>query len=34
MLSSTVDRVPAHTAAHINQWIREHTRENVERAGD
>ncbi len=34
MLSSTVDRVPAHTAAHINQRIREHTRENVERAGD
>ncbi|NMG54475.1 YgaP family membrane protein [Aromatoleum aromaticum] len=32
MLSSTVDRVPAHTAAHINQRIRQLTQENVERA--
>lgn len=32
MLSSTVDRVPQHTAAHVNQRIREQTRENIDRA--
>ncbi len=32
MLSSTVDRVPQHTAAHVNQRIQQQTRENIDRA--
>lgn len=32
MLPSTVDRVPLHTADHINQRIRERTRQSVARA--
>jgi len=32
MLSSTVDRVPAHTAAHVNQRIQQQTRDNIDRA--
>lgn len=32
MLPSTVDRVPRHTADHINQRIRERTRQMVARA--
>lgn len=31
MLSSTVDRVPAHTAPHVNLRIHERTRENIDR---
>jgi len=29
MLSSTVERVPEHTAAHVNEQIRRHTEEKV-----
>jgi len=32
MSSSTADRVPSHTADHVNRRIRQRTRENVERA--
>lgn len=32
MLSSTVDRVPEHTAAHVNQRIRQQTRQNIDDA--
>ncbi|MBO0696979.1 MAG: hypothetical protein J2P46_01165 [Zavarzinella sp.] len=33
MTPSTTERVPAHTAAHVNQRIREQTRVNVARFG-
>jgi hypothetical protein len=32
MLPSTIDRVPQHTAAHVNKRIRERMHENISRA--
>jgi hypothetical protein len=32
MLSSTVERVPLHTAEHVNERIQQRTRENIARA--
>ena len=34
MIPSTVDRVPKHTAAHVNQWIAEQTKKRVARYAD
>jgi hypothetical protein len=34
MIPSTVERVPKHTAAHVNQWIAEQTKKRVARYAD
>jgi hypothetical protein len=34
MIPSTVERVPKHTAAHVNQWIAAQTRERVAKYAD
>ena len=34
MIPSTVDRVPKHTAAHVNQWIADQTKKRVARYAD
>ena len=34
MIPSTVERVPKHTAAHVNQWIADQTKKRVARYAD